>query len=194
MIEAPILIGVGVLANVVGTAFYIGRTLRGENKPNRMSFLMWSIAPLIGAIASFTQGVTWPAVPILFSALCPFAVLLASYVNQNAYWKLTSFDYLCGVLSALALILWWLTNVANVAIFFAILSDVIAGYPTIVKAWRHPETESSGGYTGSMFSVLMGLLVAERLDFASFAFPIYLICNNTVIIAGICRGRLRKSG
>jgi hypothetical protein len=42
----------------------------------------------------------------------------------------------------LALILWWITKEPNIAIMLAILSDILAAIPTLVKTWKFPETES----------------------------------------------------
>ena len=192
MTGLEVLVVVGVLINVGGTTAYIARVVRGKNKPNRMSFLMWSIAPIIGAAASFAQGVTWAALPILFVGLCPFAVFVASFVNPEAYWELGRFDYLCGGLSALALILWWITSLPMIALVLAIVSDAFAGWPTLIKAWRHPDTESANGYVASMFSSATSFFVATPLNFASIAFPIYILCINMAITVGILRGRAHR--
>ena len=183
----------GALINVAGTAAYIAETLRGRNKPNRMTFLMWSIAPIIGAAASFVQGVTWATVPVLAAGLCPFAVFLASFVNRNAYWKLGRFDYACGVLSALALVLWWFTNEPMIALVLAIFADAAAGYPTLIKSWKFPETETAIGYVASTVSVATSFLVLQGFNFESVAFPLYLIAMNTALVIGILRGKLRRS-
>jgi hypothetical protein len=60
-------------------------------------------------------------------------IFLASFVNKKAYWKLEKFDYICGISSALALLLWWLTKEPAIAIVFAIISDAFAAIPTLIK-------------------------------------------------------------
>lgn len=183
---------IGALINVAGSAVYIADTLRGRNKPNRMTFLMWSIAPIIGAAASFAQGVTWAVVPVLMAGLCPFAVFLASFVNHHAYWKLERFDYACGAFSALALILWWLTSEPMIALVFAILADAVAGYPTLIKAWKFPETETAIGYAAATLSAATGFLVVGDMNFESVAFPTYLVVINILLVIGIWRGKLKQ--
>jgi hypothetical protein len=186
-----VLVLIGAAINVVGTSSYVRDTLQGRNKPNRMSFLMWSIAPIIGVAASFAQGVTWAVIPVFFTAFCPFIVFLASFINPNSYWKLGVFDYLCGLFSVLALVLWYFTHIANIAIVFAMLSDGLAGLPTVIKAWRFPHTESATGYVASSMSVLTSFAATPVWSFAAVAFPAYIFCLNTLIISGILRGRKR---
>jgi hypothetical protein len=189
-----VLVLIGSLVNVLGTLSYVRDTLHGHNKPNRMSFLIWSIAPLIGAVASFAQGVTWAAFPVFFTAFCPFMVFAATFVNPKAYWKLGVFDYSCGAFSILALVLWYLTSIPNIAIIFAILSDALAGLPTLIKAWRFPETESATGYVAANVSVLTSFFATSVWSFAAIAFPLYLFCLNSAVVAGVWHGRSAKHG
>lgn len=186
--SAAMIVLLGSLVNVAGSAVYIVHTLRGRNKPNRMTFLMWSIVPVIGVAASLVQGVTWAVVPIAVAGLMPFTILVASFVNPNAYWKLGRFDYACGIISVLALVLWWLTDEPNLALLFAIIADGVAGYPTVIKAWRHSETESWQGYAAAALSGSTAFIVAETWNFAALAFPAYLIVINIILVTGILRG------
>ena len=178
---------VGSVVNLFGTSYYILNTIRGTTKPNRMTWLMWSIAPLIGASAAFASGVTWAALPVFMAGFMPLLVLIASFVNRNAYWKLGTFDYVCGLLSLLALILWYITNDATIAIIFAIASDFAASVPTVIKCWKQPETETASGYTASWFNNAMSFLVITHWTFANYAFPLYLVFMNTALAFPIIR-------
>lgn len=100
----------GAVVNVFGALGYARDTLRGETKPNRVTWLMWSVAPLIGTAAALSEGVTWAVLPVFMAGFGPFLILLASFINPNAYWKLETFDYLCGACSVLALVLWGITQ------------------------------------------------------------------------------------
>lgn len=43
----PIFVIVGSVIGSIGALWYLIDTIRGNVKPNRVSFLLWSIAPLI---------------------------------------------------------------------------------------------------------------------------------------------------
>src|SRR5579883_2007596 len=87
------LVLVGAAVNATGSARYIRDTLRGGTKPNRVTYLMWGIAPLIAAAAAWSRGVTWAVLPVFMSGFCPLMVFLSSFVNGQAYWKLGKLDY-----------------------------------------------------------------------------------------------------
>lgn len=171
----------GAVCSLAGAVAYIRSMFRGNTKPNRVTWFMWLVAPFIAAAASLSQGFSWAVIPVLMSGLSPLMIFVASFFTKKAYWKTVSFDYICGAISALALILWYLTSNANIAIIFAIISDALAAVPTIVKAWKNPETESTWPYTIGMLSPLTSFLVASSWSFSELAFPIYLIVINLVI-------------
>lgn len=190
MSDIPYLVILGALVAFAGTLGYIKATLTGRAKPNRVSWFLWMVAPMIGTAAALAKGVTWAVLPVFMAGFGPLLILLASFVNKKAYWKLETFDYLCGVFSILALILWGITNEPNIAIFFAILSDGFATIPTLKKCWKYPKTEVSWAYATSLFSVLTGFTAVSLWTFAEIAFPIYLIVANIAILAFIYRDKL----
>lgn len=188
----PYLVILGAVVQLIGIWSYIKDTVRGDAKPNRVSWLIWSIAPLIGTAAAISDGVTWVVLPVFMSGFGPLLVFIASFVNKNSYWKLEKFDYWCGALSLLALLLWWITKMPEVAILFAILSDGLAGIPTLVKAWKYPETENAGPFTAGLFSTLTSFAAVKIWNFSSIAFPIYLIFINVSIALAIYHRKIFK--
>ena len=187
------LVIIGVLIQISGAAVYAYKTVRGVTQPNRVSWFMWGLSPLIGVAASFSQGVRWALLPTFFAGFDPLVIFFLSFINKKGYWKLTIFDYGCGLLSMLALILWWITREANIAIFFAILSDLLAAVPTVVKAWRHPESETYIAYLLAIVSLLTTFAAVQYKSFAEIAFPIYLIFIDVVLVFSVVSGRWRKT-
>jgi hypothetical protein len=147
---------------------------------------------MIATAAVLSKGVSWSTLPVFMSGFGPFLVLLVSFVNKNAYWKLGKFDYLCGGFSLLALILWWITKEPNVAIAFAIASDSLAAVPTLVKAWKFPETETVGPFLGGLFSVSTSFFAITEWNFRELGFPTYLIIINIILVATIWRTKIFK--
>src|SRR4030067_2242535 len=142
---------IAAFATLLGASVYIRSMFKGQTKPNRVTWFMWSIAPFIASSAAVSNGVGLAVIPVFMSGFSPFLVFTASFFSKKAYWKTSSFDYLCGALSGLAIVLWYLTNVPNLAIIFAIISDALAAVPTLTKAWRNPETESSWPFIVGIF-------------------------------------------
>jgi hypothetical protein len=121
------------------------------------------------------------------SGFVPFLVFVCSFVNKNAYWKLDIFDYGCGALSLLALILWAITRDPLVALILAIAGDGFAVVPTLIKAWKHPKTESIAPFIGGLFSASTGFAAVTTWTFIEFGFPLYLVCANILLISTIVR-------
>jgi uncharacterized membrane protein len=113
----------GAIIATVGGVSYLIDTLKGKVKPNRVSYLLWSLAPLIAFFAEIQQGVGLQALMTFIVGVLPLTVLIDSFVNKNEEWKLTSFDVICGALSVVGLVLWFVTRSGNIAIFFSILAD-----------------------------------------------------------------------
>ncbi|AYG00350.1 hypothetical protein [Lactococcus allomyrinae] len=167
-----------ILGALISLSFSISTVIaiiRGRVKPNRVTWLIWAIAPLISAAAAISSGVTWAVLPVFMSGFGPTLVFTASFLKKEAYWGIERFDYICGFVSILALIAWYLTKDPSVAIILAILSDVLAGLPTLFKGWRYPETENGFLYLGTLFSASTTFTEIKNWNLAEVAFPTYLI-------------------
>ncbi len=179
MLEYAVLIA--AVASLFAAFAYIRSMFKGQTKPNRVTWIMWSIAPLIATAASLSSQVSWAVVPVFMSGLSPLLIFIASFLNKKAYWKTGVFDYVCGVLSGSALVFWYLTSDPNLAIAFAIVSDAAAAVPTLTKAWRRPETESIWPFVAGAFGPMTSFLAATTWAFSELAFPTYLILVNLLI-------------
>jgi hypothetical protein len=181
------LVVVAAVASILAASVYIRSMFTGNTKPNRVTWLMWAIAPLIAAAAEISNGVGWAVLPVFMAGFSPLMIFTASFFAKKAYWKPSTFDYFCGVLSGLALLMWWLTKDASVAIVFAIASDALASVPTIRKSWSNPETESIWPFVVGTLAAASSLVVAATWTFSSISFPVYLIITNLLVLVAIYR-------
>ena len=172
---------IGTLIGAAGSVAYLIDTIKGKVKPNRVSFLLWSIAPFIVFAAQIKQGVGLESLMTFSTGFLPLMTFIGSFVNKKAEWKITKFDVVCGLLSIVGLILWLITKVGNVAIFFSIMADGLAAIPTIVKAYKFPDTELAWPWIATSFGVLLTLLTLSTLTFANAGFIIYILLVDTLI-------------
>lgn len=177
-----------VLTGLVGVFLYIRDTFLGKTKPNRVTWILWTIAPFVGVYVSYKSGVSLPVLLSTFMAgFGPLLVVIASFFNKKSYWQITRFDIGCGVLSVIAMSIWIMTQNGLVSLIFAILADLFAGLPTIVKSWQHSDTESVGPYLYGTFNSVVTFLIIKNFSFLNAAFPIYFFLVNTIIFIGIKR-------
>jgi hypothetical protein len=174
---------VGTLIGAVGSFAYLVDTVKGKIKPNRVSFLMWSIAPLIAFAAQIKQGVGLVSLMTFSTGFLPITIFAASFVNKKAEWKITRFDLVCGCLSIFGLVLWLITKVGNIAIFFSIVADGLAAIPTLVKAYKYPDTELAWPWIATVLGVILTLLTLTEWTFANSGFIIYILIINSIIFA-----------
>jgi len=174
----------GLAVQTFGGIGYLIDTLKGRVKPNKVGWLLWSIAPLIAFFAMIKQGVGMEAWATFIVGFLPLCVFIASFVNKKAYWEITKLDYICGGLSVLGLVLWMVTKVGNVAILFSIVADALASFLTIYKSYKKPETESHPVFTLGIINAAIGLLVIKDWNFQNYAFNLYILFDD-ILIAGL---------
>jgi len=184
------LVFLGAVIQIIGIWAYIRDMLRGRTKPNRITWLGWATSPLIATAAALSSGAGWSVLPTFMTGLLPLIVFTLSFFVKKAYWKLGHFDYLCGVFSVLALASWYLTSNPAIAVVFAILADGSAALPTLVKAWKHPETETPLVYFLGVVAVLTTFAAVSSVNFASLGFPVYLVIVNSFLTFETVRRRV----
>ena len=185
----------GAAIGALGTAVYLRDTLRGTTKPNRVTWLMWAVAPLLAAAVELNEGVGLRVLPTFMVGFMPLLVFAASFHNPAAVWKIRRFDYACGVMSAVGTAVWLATRNGVLAISAAILADFLAGVPTMMKSWTHPETETVYSYVGAVISMSILLLTIQDWTFDVAAFPVFIVCiaSVEVFLVGVEPGpRLRR--
>ena len=55
------------------------------------------------------------------------------------------------------------------------MSDGLAALPTVIKTWKHPETEHPAIYAATIFSAFIGIIIAKTWTFEEIGFQGYLV-------------------
>lgn len=165
----------------LGGLYYLYCTIRGTVKPNRVTWFFWGAFPIIAFAAQFSQGVGLISWVTLAAGLPPLLVVVASYWNPEAYWEIKKSDYVFAAIAILSIILWQITDNANLALTFALLADLAAGLPTVVKSYKYPGTESWIAYGLSALGFVIALLTVDEWLYENVAFAIYLLVMNTLL-------------
>jgi len=173
----------GTVFNLMGSTTYAYQTLKGKTQPNRVSWFLWAVVPMIAFVAQLNEGVGLQVLMTFMVGFGPLLVFASSFVNRKAYWKISRLDIICGVLSVLAVALWWMTGKGNVAIALSIAGDFLAGVPTLIKAYKQPETEHPDVFRNGAISALITLLTIKSWTFASYGFALYIFSICVVLYA-----------
>jgi hypothetical protein len=166
---------VGALLNLIGSVTYVVATIKGKTSPNRVTWFLWALAPLVAYGAMLGEGVSpLDGLMTFMVGFGPLLIFIASFFNKKSVWKITRFDMICGALSLLGLVGWLLTRTGSVAIFFSLLADGLALLPTLAKTWKAPETENYVVFLNGAISAAITMLALQVYDFEHMAFPVYI--------------------
>jgi hypothetical protein len=171
----------GVVFGLLGGGGYLIDTFRGRVQPNRVSWFIWAVSPLIAFAAQFQQGVGISSLMTFMVGFMPLLVFIASFFNKKSYWKISRSDLYCLGLALLGLILWGITRVGNIAILFSIMSDGFGSLPTVLKSWKNPHSESPGVYFFAMMQSLITISTLRTINFENFAFPVYIFLIDFIL-------------
>ncbi len=186
------LVIISSLIITIGVTAYIRDTIAGITKPNRVSWLIWSIAPLIATFAALdAKADIWATMRVFLAGFLPMLVLIASFINKNSYWKLTKFDLICGLFAILAIIVWLIVDSPRLAIILAATGEGFASLPTIRKAWKFPESETGIAYIASGLSALLVLPAIPVWNIENATFQLYLLAVNIVLATAVYRRQLK---
>ena len=182
-----------VIISAISGLYYIYQVVQARVKPNRATWLVLSIAPMVALGGEVSEGVGIRSLITFMSGFIPLLIFISSFINKESYWKLQKLDYWYAALAVFGLILWRITGEGSVAIVFAIFADLMAFMPTLLKAYKYPETENYAAFLGASVSALIGLLVLDTYSFADWAFPAYLlVVDLTMVYLVAIRGYRKK--
>ncbi len=177
-----------------GAAVYILDMIRGKSKPNLVTWGLWAFAPLIATGAALSANAdSWATLRIFIAGFSPLLVFLAAFLIKQGYWKLSKFDYVCGVLSLVALGVWIVANSPILAILLAAIADLFATLPTILKAWKYPETETLYTYFVGIIAAAIIIPAIPIWNIENAAFQIYLLFANTTLFFIVMRGYVLRN-
>ena len=187
-----IIVYLSIPASIIAYFFYLRNIIRGHTKPNLISWFLWMLPALLGAFFQVKAGAGLAALPVAMAGLGPVCVIIFSIFKRNAFWRINSFDLICGSFSLLALIIYLFTQNLGISIFFAILSDTLAFFPVFLKSWHFPETETSSVYFVGLFNNTLGLLIITDWSFAVYSFVLYLVVSNIIELSILYRKKIFK--
>jgi hypothetical protein len=155
-----------------GTYRYIRDIYRSKARPNLVTWLLWTLAPMVAFGAQMQEGVGSAAFLTLMVGLCPLAVFVAGLKKGD--FRPSQFDVLCGSASLIAFGLWQLTGSGALAVALSIVADSLAALPTLVKTYHEPTSESPFLFLLFAISASLTLLTIDTWSLESSGFSVYI--------------------
>ena len=167
--------------SLVGAYGYIRDTLRGDTSPNRVTWSLWGVEGVLAFFVEIQQHVGLASLMTLMLGLVPCAVVVASFRNRNAVWKLGAFDAVCGAVSVAGLVFWAFVNEPTVALVSFVVADQMAALPTVRKSWLAPSTESPRLFFLGSMNCAITVLTLTKLTTAGVLFPGCILVTDLIV-------------
>jgi hypothetical protein len=180
---------IGVAAGIVAVAAmipYIASILRGTTRPNRTSWLIWTIVALVlfssyrGSGASDTIWLAAAYVAI------PATILFFSFKFEGA--RPSPIEWACLTGALIGIAAWITLRSPPAALFICIAVDALGAIPTLRKAYREPRSENLAGWGIAFAAALLNLLAIEDWSPQISLYPLYAVgCAGLISLTLIIR-------
>lgn len=187
------LVLISALLSLSGAFAYIRDMFAGKSKPNLVTWGLWAFAPLVATGAALSANADgWATVRVFMSGFGPLLVFVFAFITRQNNWQLSKLDYACGLLSIIGLFIWLGAKSPVLAILLLAGADLLATLPTLIKAWKAPETETLYTYFIGLFAAIIVMPAIPVWNIENSAFQIYLLIANVLLFGLVFRGHLLK--
>lgn len=174
-------IGFAILLRLASGGRYAWGVIMGRARPNPVTWFLWGSTAMVAFAAQLTGGVGAQALVTFVLGLGPLVVALLATVRGHLRAHLTPFTFACAAITLGGIFLWQATSNPTLAIACSIAADFAASLPTLRKGYHDPGSEYALPYFLSMCSMVITLLTITTWNFETYAFPIYMLCINTLL-------------
>lgn len=161
----------GILS-FIGFIPYFISAIRGKNRPNRATWIIWAVVGCIFLASYKSAGATDALWLSLANVIAFGSIVLISFKYGEGGWA--SFDIACLLGAAFGLFLWWYFSSPLPALYISILIDFIGALPTIKKSYVDPAGEDRLSWILFWIANTVNLFAVQEWNLAMAAYPIYL--------------------
>jgi hypothetical protein len=158
---------------------YIKDILHGTTRPNTVSYTIWVLILVISIAAQVSAGASWSIIFLIGDCIGTFIILVLCFMGHG-YPKYGWIEWACGALAIIAIVSWQITDRPILAIVFAIIADVLAIVPTIIKTYHDPWSELPTAWLLIAFASFLGIVSTKIFNGANLALPIEIMTANVI--------------
>ena len=186
--EVYALLSVAVI--LFGAPFYLIDILKHKTKPQRTTWLIWSVQGLVAFVAQFQLHAKWSLLFVGFSALGNLIVYGLSLFYGVGGWSKLEIGSL--IIALLGLIISIVANAPLIAIFGVIVADMAGVIPTAIKVYKAPESETTITWIALGISPLFAALSVGKFSPSLLLYPVYLAVIDFGIVGTQMLGKSRS--
>ena len=182
----------GIIAGVlslVGYIPYIISTVRGITRPNKATWIIWSVVGGLLAFSYLAEGdpnTIW--LPLGYF-IGPLIVAVLSFWHGYSEWS--RLDKICLILAFISIIPWVISDDATFTLLMNVFIDSTGAIPTLVKTYREPETEDFTAWFIFFIANTIQVVAIRQWNLAAI-YPIYLFFLAGAIVFFTLKHKLLK--
>lgn len=170
---------------------YIIETVRGQTRPQRASWLIWSVLSMIAFASQVYEGATDSLWFAGAQVVGTFVIFLLS-VPYGTGGFLSRKDCTVMLLALGGLVAWYFMETAVYALAITITISLLGGLVTISKSYHAPSSETTSTWILCFLASICAILSVGTVDWVILAYPMYLLTLNGAIVLAIWFGRTRR--
>jgi hypothetical protein len=168
---------------------YLRDIFRLKTKPERASWLIWSITSGIAFTSQLAKGATYslwlPGVDIVGLILVFFLSI------RYGVGGFTKRDVIALIFVIAGLIIWSVTKEAAYALYIIICIDAIGSLLTAYKGFEDPQSETMLTWILASAAGLFALFAVGSMNMVLLSYPLYIFIANLLIVTAIFFGKTK---
>ena len=186
----------GILVFCSAIPYCIG-IWQDRNTPQLISWGLWSFIGLVLLLTYKSSGAEdniWPAV---FGFTNPLIITMIALFRRNSEkGHMSIADWFCLGFGILAICIWAIIRdikeLAQIALYVAILADLFAAIPTARFVWKNPGEERPFAWGIYALAYGLALFAVPEVNFSNLALPIYMTTGSSFVALPLVIHRLRN--
>lgn len=175
---------------------YAIRTYEGKIQPVPTTWSLWSLIGLAVLLTYRSSGAEANAWPAVFGFVNPILITILSVWRQSKWKRPTLTEQLCLLFGAGSLVMWIFMrqkpNLAQYALYVALVADICAAIPTIIFVWKEPDRDRPLAWVIFAIGYLLAVFAIQQDTLANWIVPLYMSVVALVVAFPLALYRVRR--
>lgn len=162
---------VAAVLGVISFIPYFYSIIRGETKPHRTTYGIWSFIGTVEVISYVASGARATVLLPLVYLIGEVVIFVLSF--KRGMGGTHKLDMLCLIAAVAGVVGWAVTSNPHVALYLSIFASLCGFLPTVKKTYLLPGTESALSWSIAAIAATLNLLAVPHLELYLVSYPLY---------------------